>query len=130
VSDLPETFWRGLEEFNQREFYSCHDTLEALWMDALHPLRLFYQGILQLAVAYYHLGNGNWKGGVILLSTGIQRLEYFAPEYLGIDVELLLDQSSVCLETLQQLGAEQIQAFDLQSIPQIQYEKESPSPNS
>jgi uncharacterized protein len=130
VSDLPETFWRGLEEFNQREFYACHDTLEALWMDALHPLRLFYQGILQLAVAYYHLGNGNWKGGVILLSTGIQRLEYFAPEYLGIDVELLLDQSSVCLETLQELGSEQIQAFDLQSIPQIQYEKESPSPNS
>ncbi|MBC7882355.1 MAG: DUF309 domain-containing protein [Anaerolineae bacterium] len=127
MNDLPETFWRGLEEFNQREFYACHDTLEALWMDALHPLRLFYQGILQLAVAYYHLGNGNWKGGVILLSTGIRRLEYFAPEYLGIDVESLLDKSSTCLERLQELGQEQIQAFDLQTIPQIQYEKESPS---
>ncbi len=126
MSDLPEAFWRGLEEFNQREFYACHDTLEALWMDALHPLKLFYQGILQLAVAYYHLGNGNWKGGVILLSTGIQRLEYFAPEYLGIDVELLLDKSSTCLERLQELGVEQIQAFDLQTIPQIEYQKESP----
>lgn len=126
MSDLPEAFYQGLEAFNQREFYACHDILEALWMDALHPLKLFYQGILQLAVAYYHLGNGNWKGGVILLSTGIQRLEYFAPEYLGIDVESLLDNSSTCLERLQELGKDHIQAFDLQSIPQIQYEKHSP----
>lgn len=121
MESLPIEFWRGLEEFNRQEFYACHDTLEALWMEALHPLKLFYQGILQLAVAYYHLGNRNWKGCVILLSTGIQRLEYFAPEYVGVDVETLLDRSAECLNTLQELGPEAIETFDPDLIPQIYY---------
>ncbi|WP_164929695.1 DUF309 domain-containing protein [Gloeobacter violaceus] len=119
--ELPEEFWRGLEQFNSGQFYACHDTLEALWMDALHPLRLFYQGILQLAVAYYHLGNRNWQGCVILLSTGIERLDYFAPEYLGVDIETLLEQSTACLETLQALGPEGVAAFDPAQIPKIAY---------
>lgn len=130
MNELPGEFWQALEEFNRQEFYACHDTLEALWMDALHPLRLFYQGVLQLAVAYYHLKNHNWKGCVILLSTGIQRLEYFAPEYLGIDVEVLLESSSACLEALQELGQTQIQAFDLQTIPQIAVAHKAGTPSA
>lgn len=118
---LPEEFWLGLEQFNRQEFYACHDTLEALWMDALHPLKLFYQGVLQLAVAYYHLGNRNWQGCVVLLSTGISRLEYFLPEYVGVDVEALLDESSDCLELLQQLGPERVAEFDDARIPQIRF---------
>lgn len=120
---IPETFWRGLEEFNARQFYTCHDTLEAIWHEAINPLRQFYQGILQLAVAFYHLGNRNWRGCVILLSTGIERLEYFVPEYLGVDVESLLEQSAECLEILQQLGEENIEAFDPAKIPQIAYSR-------
>jgi len=123
VSDerLPEEFWLGLEQFNRQEFYACHDTLEALWMDALHPLKLFYQGVLQLAVAYYHLGNRNWQGCVVLLSTGISRLEYFLPEYVGVDVEALLDESGACLELLQQLGPERVAEFDDARIPRIRF---------
>ncbi|NEQ23504.1 MAG: DUF309 domain-containing protein, partial [Microcoleus sp. SIO2G3] len=33
----PEEFWQGVEQFNQQEFYACHDTLEALWMEAFEP---------------------------------------------------------------------------------------------
>ncbi len=122
---LPQAFWRGLEEFNRGDFYACHDTLEVLWMDALHPLRLFYQGVIQLAVAYYHLGNRNWKGCVILLSTGIERLDYFAPEYVGVDVETLLNRSSECLDALQALGPEGVEAFDLSGIPKISFRRAS-----
>lgn len=118
---IPAEFWRGLTEFNGGEFYACHDTLEALWMESIHPLRLFYQGVLQLAVAYYHLGNQNWKGCVILLSTGISRLEYFAPEYLGVDVERLIEESADCLDDLQELGSERIAEFDTALIPQVHY---------
>ncbi|MGK7902131.1 MAG: DUF309 domain-containing protein, partial [Hormoscilla sp.] len=31
---LPSAFWQGIEQFNQQEFYACHDTLEALWIEA------------------------------------------------------------------------------------------------
>ena len=64
--EMPSEFWEGIEQFNHQEFYACHDTLEALWMEADEPEKKFYQGILQIAVALYHLGNLNWRGAVIL----------------------------------------------------------------
>jgi len=34
---LPDKFWQGIEQFNQQEFYACHDPLEALWIEASEP---------------------------------------------------------------------------------------------
>ncbi|MEY3826619.1 MAG: hypothetical protein RLZZ148_1435, partial [Cyanobacteriota bacterium] len=47
---MDEAFWQGVSEFNLGEFYACHDTLEALWMESSEPTKSFYQGILQIAV--------------------------------------------------------------------------------
>lgn len=107
----PDEFWQGVEEFNQQEFYACHDTLEALWMEALGTNKRFYQGILQIAVACYHLGNLNWRGAVILLGEGIARLTDYQPDYGGIDVEALLSQSIELLQALQQIEPEKVAEF-------------------
>jgi predicted metal-dependent hydrolase len=107
----PEEFLLGVEQFNQQEFYACHDTLEALWMEALEPQKRFYQGILQIAVACYHLGNLNWRGAVILLGEGIGRLRDYQPIYQGIDVTELLTESFDLLQSLQQAGPEQVGYF-------------------
>ena len=37
----PQEFWQGVEEFNNREYYACHDTLEALWMESAEPEKNF-----------------------------------------------------------------------------------------
>ncbi|MGJ3246637.1 MAG: DUF309 domain-containing protein [Elainellaceae cyanobacterium] len=110
--DIPPAFWSGIEQFNQQDFYGCHDTLEALWMDAEHSERMFYQGILQISVAFYHMGNHNWKGTVILLGEGINRLRPYQPSYFGINVEHLLNQSVSILMTLQQNGPACISDFN------------------
>jgi len=105
---VPQEFWQGVEQFNQGQFYACHDTLEALWMEATEPQKTFYQGILQIAVALYHLGNSNWRGAVILLGEGINRLRRYPPTYAGIDVDELLISSAAMLTALQQAGPEKI----------------------
>ncbi len=112
-------FFQGVEQFNQQEFYACHDTLEALWMEALEPQKRFYQGILQIAVGCYHLGNLNWQGAVILLGEGIGRLRDYQPVYEGIDVAKLLIQSVQLLQALQETGPEQVADFvkQLESLP-------------
>jgi len=107
----PQEFWQGVEQFNQQEFYACHDTLEALWMEAFDPQKRFYQGVLQIAVACYHLGNLNWRGAVILLGEGIGRLKDYQPVYEGIDVTELLTQSIQLLKALQEAGPEQVADF-------------------
>ena len=75
------------------------------------PEKRFYQGILQIAVALYHLGNQNWRGAVILLGEGINRLSYYQPSYGGIAVEDLLGQSAKLLSALQQAGPEKVAKF-------------------
>lgn len=103
---IPGEFWQGVEQFNTRQFYTCHDTLEALWMEAPEPEKTFYQGILQIAVGLYHLGNANWRGAVILLGEGTNRLQRYSPTFSGIDVEGLVDASCSLLTQLQQAGPE------------------------
>ena len=107
----PGSLQTGIDQFNQGEFYACHDTLEAIWMEANIPEKPFYQGILQIAVALYHLGNHNWQGAAILLGEGIRRLEPFEPDYRGVDVSDLLDCASIWLDTLQQTGPDQVSAM-------------------
>lgn len=108
---FPEAFWQGVDEFNSGQFYPCHDTLEAIWLESIDPDKTFFQGILQIAVGYYHLSNHNWKGALILLGEGTNRLRRYRPEYKTIDVETLFSRSINSLQTLQDAGEERVAEF-------------------
>ena len=110
MSVSPE-FERGIAEFNQQQFYACHDTLEAIWVDAEEVDKRFYQGILQVAVGCYHLSNDNLRGAIILLGEAVRRLCDYQPDYESVDVEKLLAESANLLQTLQQLKPEQAKDF-------------------
>lgn len=114
MDDFPAEFWQGVEQFNQREFYACHDTLEAVWIEAIDPNKKFFQGILQVAVGLYHLGNQNWRGAVILIGEGMNRLQSYRPEYGSIDVEMFWEQTSQILKYLQAAGPDRIAAVKAQ----------------
>ena len=128
---MPDEFWQGVEQFNAGQYYACHDTLEALWIEAAEPEKTFYQGILQIAVALYHLSNHNLRGAMILLGEGSNRLRRYPSEYGGIDVDEVLSQSAALLTALQQTP-EKIAAFNLgqdEALPlpriiQVNHQKE------
>jgi uncharacterized protein len=109
---------RAIVEFNQQQFYSCHDTLEAMWMEAIEPDKTFYQGILQIAVGCYHMSNSNWRGSVILLGEGLRKLVEYEPEYLTIDVSSLTDSSHSLLVSLQAIEPDTISDFYQQLSPE------------
>ena len=111
TENYPSEWLQGIAEFNAGEYYACHDTLEALWMDSIDPDKKFYQGVLQIAVACYHLHNRNWRGAVTLLGEGIGRLPYYQPVYAGIDVAGLIRDSSNLLKILQSIGIDGIEDF-------------------
>jgi hypothetical protein len=111
---------QAITQFNQQEFYACHDTLEALWTEAIEPERSFYQGILQIAVAYYHLGNQNWHGAMILLGEGSRKLKTYQPSYHDLDITHLCTQSLDLLQKLQQLEPE-LRGELLALVPKIRF---------
>ncbi len=83
-----ELFSRGLAEFNRRDFYECHETLEEYWntLPADLPERQIVQGIIQIAVGFYHLGRDNVKGTLKLFTRGNGRLLAFGTDDCGLDL--------------------------------------------
>ena len=119
TGEIPKLVLRGIEEFNKGEFYECHEYLEEAWMQEPRRVRFLYQGILQVGVGFYHLGNGNWRGATGLLRGGITRLKEFEPVTLNIDVARLIRECERCLEELEKLGRERVREFDQTKVPKI-----------
>ncbi|MBI2987117.1 MAG: DUF309 domain-containing protein [Deltaproteobacteria bacterium] len=79
-------FLKGIEEFNQRRFFECHETLEEIWWEEQGQDRLFYQGIIQIAVGYLKYKEGVLIGAIKLWRSGLEKLEAYPPAHLGIDL--------------------------------------------
>jgi predicted metal-dependent hydrolase len=84
-------------------------------------VRFLYQGILQVGVGFYHLGNGNWRGATGLLRRGAARLKEFEPVTLGVNVARLVRECEQCLKKLEELGPGRVGEFDRSQIPKIQF---------
>ena len=78
---------RGIREFNAGLFFECHDTLEDMWGGIRGPARDFFQGLIQVSVAYYHLGNGNAAGAESMMRRALKRFQRYPARYGGFDVD-------------------------------------------
>ena len=85
----PPELKKAINEFNGGEYFRCHETLEALWLAEGYPARLFYQGILKIAVGLLHRERENQRGAKAKLREGLETLEPFQPRYMGVDVTAL-----------------------------------------
>jgi uncharacterized protein len=100
---------QAIAEFNQGEWFQCHETLEELWVGAKGELRDFYQGMLQLAVAQHHWRQGNFKGALILLKGGGELLSRVGEVCQGVDVEALRADAGVLHRELSTLGEQRME---------------------
>ena len=95
TADVPEprledeerrAFAKGVDEFNRGYFFECHDTLEDMWTGLRGPSRDFFQGLIQVSVAFYHLGNGNLAGAESMLQRALKRFAKYPDRYFGFDL--------------------------------------------
>lgn len=111
---------RGIEQFNRREYFECHETLEAAWNAEPAPVRTLYKGVLQVGVGCYHLLRRNYRGAVVKLQTGADYLEPFAPRCMGIEVGRLIADARRLRAAIVALGPERIGEVDLALLPTVQ----------
>jgi predicted metal-dependent hydrolase len=112
---VPDSFFEGVRQLNGKEFYRCHDLLEALWFEAMEPEKSLYQGILQIAVGCYHLENHNLRGATILVGEGVRRLRSTEEQdYAGFDIADFIVQGERLLARLQLLDPDAVQGFALE----------------
>ncbi len=119
----PASLRKSIEEFNQNEFFECHETLEELWMADQRSTRHLYQGILQIGVAFHHLRAGRHRPVVTLLKRGSKYLEPFAPLCMGVDIAGLLHGTARCLAEVERLGPDRVNDFDWMLVPKIELEE-------
>ena len=81
-----ELFCLGINQFNERKFFDCHETLEKLWLKKTGEEKELIQGLIQLAVAYHHCLAYNNKGALKLFKRGLTRVENFEPMFFGLQL--------------------------------------------
>src|SRR5262249_36754386 len=91
----------GIDLFNRREFFACHEALEEIWTHEQDPRRLFLQSLIHFAVAFYHDQRGNPVGATRQLRKGIRKLAAYLPECEGIDTARLHREALDALEATQ-----------------------------
>ena len=111
----------GLEMFNLGEYYACHDDLEEAWRQDKGPGRDLYQGILQVAIAYYQIERNNFRGAMKMLLRLRQWLEPLPPICRGVNVEKLLQDIQIVQAALVALGEESMEEFDKTLFKAIEF---------
>lgn len=84
----------GIELFNRGAFFEAHEALEDVWRASPTPEKKFLQGLIQVAVALYHHGNGNRAGARSVLRRAIRNLSLYPPGFGGIHSASLLHSIS------------------------------------
>ena len=80
----------GVELFNRAAFFAAHEALEDVWRDAPKPDKKFLQGLIQVAVALHHHGNGNLAGARSVLRRAFRNLSLYPEDFGGIESAGLL----------------------------------------
>ena len=99
-NEFDPRYLKGFEYFNECEFFEAHEVWEDVWAEYRGPSRKFYQGLIQVAVALHHFGNGNVRGARKLYHSSRRYLEPFAPFHEGVDLAKLLDDFAACFQPI------------------------------
>lgn len=109
----------AVRQFNGKEWFECHETLEDLWIGESGEMRDFYQGILQVGVALHHWRNGNFRGAVSLFESGTGYLRKVRPVCQRVAVAELIQDADKVWSALIELGPGRMAELDPQLIPKI-----------
>jgi uncharacterized protein len=113
-----DDFYLGINQFNEQKFFECHETLEKIWLKQEGETKELLQGLIQLAVGYHHMLNGNAKGALKLLVRGLARVTKYKPSALGLN---LSDLCQAVQSTLEELEKSKMAPTRASSIPRVRF---------
>jgi len=79
-------FLEGIEHFNAGRYFDAHEVWEEIWLLASGDTKLFYQMLIQAAVALHHYERGNARGARGLYANVISKLERLPSVFMSIDL--------------------------------------------
>ena len=108
-------FFEGLQAYEEKDFFEAHEFWEELWSKYYLADRTLIQGLIQLAVSFVHLGNGNLNGAKSLLNKSAEKFSSFSGVRRGINIDNLKKQIREITNEYEQLMT--VDEFDWAHIP-------------
>jgi predicted metal-dependent hydrolase len=82
----PDFYEQGIDLFNEGRFFECHEAWEEIWKRSDGDVKLFYQGLIQAAVAILHAQRGNLEGARSLYEKASAKLAPIPHEHMGLAI--------------------------------------------
>ena len=97
-TERPE-FALGMRLHNEGEYYEAHEAWEDIWRDEeIDEYRLFVQGLIQVTSAFHKLFfQREPRGASRLLERGLEKLDRYPGDYLGVALGPFRDASRAML---------------------------------
>ncbi|HTY55449.1 MAG TPA: DUF309 domain-containing protein [Candidatus Binataceae bacterium] len=95
AKSIAEFYEEGIDLFNQGRFFECHEAWEDAWKRSAGGEKVFYQGIIQAAVAILHVQRGNLDGAARLRAKAGAKIDPLPAEHMGVALGELRDQLAV-----------------------------------
>jgi predicted metal-dependent hydrolase len=124
---LPPKAVEGLRLFNKKQFFESHEELESAWRDEKGSIRYLYQGVLQVAVVYFHITRGNYEGAVRMYDRCMRLLKEYPDVCRGIHVGKLKNDLNAVIQEVQRLGVERINEFDQSLFKDLEWNEKNVS---
>lgn len=117
---------KGIDLFNQAEYFEAHEALEIAWREETDPRRDLYRGILLAAVTILHMQRGNFEGALKVSRRCLKWLAPFGENCCGVQVGALRQEILSINQHLEQEGAGFLQLFKFTDVQAIVYDRHYP----
>ena len=112
-----QLFSDGLRAYEENFFFEAHELWEELWSEYYLADRTLIQGLIQLAVSFVHLGNGNLNGAKSLMKKSADKFSSYSGLHRGINIDKLKQQIVIIKNEYEQLLT--VEGFDWTHIPDL-----------
>jgi predicted metal-dependent hydrolase len=128
-TERPE-FALGMRLHNEGEYYEAHEAWEDIWRDEeIDEYRLFVQGLIQVTSAFHKLTFQKAPGGASrLLARGLEKLEPYPGDYLGVDLAPFREGAKRCVPLFAEYERDPsgLGSFDRRLVPSLRMLATSP----
>jgi hypothetical protein len=82
----PAEYLEGIALFNAGHYFDAHEIWEEIWLCSSGETKVFYQMLIQSAVALHHYERGNARGARGMYNNVIEKMSQLPSFYMSLDL--------------------------------------------
>ena len=86
LSLYPPQYLEGIEHFNAGRYFDAHEVWEEIWLRSSGATKLFYQMLIQAAVALHHYERGNARGARGMHANVVEKLSRLPSFFMSLNL--------------------------------------------